>query len=576
MEIPLLKEILVLFSISVILLLLLNRFKIPSVVGYLVAGIIAGPFALGLVKDSHQIEILAEIGIILLLFSIGIEFSLKTLLKVKSMIFIGGTVQIVLTTVSISAIAVLFGASIKEAAFIGLLVSLSSTAIVLKVIQDNGTVDTPRGRISLAILILQDLAIVPLIIFIPLLAGEDTGSTAPIWWQILRVILVIVTVFISARYLVPKLLYRVAGTRNNEIFLLAVLVLAFSVAFITSLTGVSLALGAFLAGMVISESDYNHHTLGNILPLILVFTSFFFLSVGMLLDIHYLIDHLALIIGLTLLVIVIKSTMAFLPVVWLGYPARIAWASALTISQVGEFSFILSKLGRDLSLLSPDRYQLFLSVSVLSMASSPLFIKNANKISDILMILPWPERWVTGRKSSTVKEKIDLEDHIVIVGFGLNGTNIANIADEIAIPTVIIEMNPETVRREQLKGRKIFLGDATQLSTLELSSIEHARVLVLTIPHRGGNRRIAEMARQLNPHITIIVRARYVTETKPLKLKGANIVITEEFETSVELLRQVMLKYDINNETIAFKLNQLRQSSLKASHDLEPTIQEVE
>ena len=213
----------------------------------------------------------------------------------------------------------------------------------------------------MAILILQDLAIVPLIIFIPLLAGEDTSSTAPIWWQILRVILVIVTVFISARYLVPKLLYRVAGTRNNEIFLLAVLVLAFSVAFITSLTGVSLALGAFLAGMVISESDYNHHTLGNILPLILVFTSFFFLSVGMLLDIHYLIDHLALIIGLTLLVIVIKSTMAFLPVVWLGYPARIAWASALTISQVGEFSFILSKLGRDLSLLSPDRYQLFLS-----------------------------------------------------------------------------------------------------------------------------------------------------------------------------------------------------------------------
>lgn len=576
MEIPLLKEILVLFSISVILLLLLNRFKIPSVVGYLVAGIIAGPFALGLVKDSHQIEILAEIGIVLLLFSIGIEFSLKTLLKVKSMIFIGGTVQIVFTTVSISAIAILFGASLRESAFIGLLVSLSSTAIVLKVIQDNGTVDTPRGRISLAILILQDLAIVPLIIFIPLLAGEDTGSTAPIWWQILRVILVIVTVFISARYLVPKLLYRVAGTRNNEIFLLAVLVLAFSVAFITSLTGVSLALGAFLAGMVISESDYNHHTLGNILPLILVFTSFFFLSVGMLLDIRFLLDHLAIIIGLTFLVIVVKSIMAFLPVVWLGYPARIAWASALTISQVGEFSFILSKLGRDLSLLSPDRYQLFLSVSVLSMASSPLFIKNANKISDLLMILPWPERWVTGRKSSTVKEKIDLEDHIVIVGFGLNGTNIANIADEIAIPTVIIEMNPETVRREQLKGRKIFLGDATQLSTLELSSIEHARVLVLTIPHRGGNRRIAEMARQLNPHITIIVRARYVTETKPLKLKGANIVITEEFETSVELLRQVMLKYDINNETIAFKLNQLRQSSLKASHDLEPTIQEVE
>ncbi len=576
MEIPLLKEILVLFSISVILLLLLNRFKIPSVVGYLIAGIIAGPFALGLVKDSHQIEVLAEIGIILLLFSIGIEFSLKTLLKVKAMIFIGGTVQIVLTTVAISVIAILFGASLREAAFIGLLVSLSSTAIVLKVIQDNGTVDTPRGRISLAILILQDLAIVPLIIFIPLMAGEDTSSTAPIWWQILRVILVIVIVFISARYLVPKLLYRVAGTRNNEIFLLAVLVLAFSVAFITSLTGVSLALGAFLAGMVISESDYNHHTIGNILPLILVFTSFFFLSVGMLLDIRFLLDHLVIIVGITLLVIVVKSIMAFLPVVWLGYPARIAWASALTISQVGEFSFILSKLGRDLALLSPDRYQLFLSVSVLSMASSPLFIKNANKISDILMLLPWPERWVTGRKSSSIKEKIELEDHIVIVGFGLNGTNIANIADEIAIPTVIIEMNPETVRREQLKGRKIFLGDATQLSTLELSSIEHARVLVLTIPHRGGNRRIAEMARQLNPHITIIVRARYVTETNPLKLKGANIVITEEFETSVELLRQVMLKYDINNETIAFKINQLRQTCLKPGHDMEPSIQEVE
>jgi len=576
MEIPLLKEILILFSVSVLLLLILNRVKIPSVVGYLLAGIIVGPFALGFVKESHQIEVLAEIGIILLLFSIGIEFSLKTLLKVKSMIFIGGTLQILLTTAAIMGIAMFFGALAKEAAFIGLLVSLSSTAIVLKVIQDNGTVDTPRGRISLAMLILQDIAIVPLMIFIPLVAGEETTSSAPIWWQIIRVLLVIVIVFVSARYLVPKLLYRVARTRNNEIFLLAVLVLAFSVAWLTSLTGVSLALGAFLAGMVISESEYNHHTIGNILPLILVFTSFFFLSVGMLLDIRYLFDHFGLILLLTIIVIVTKSIMAFLPVVWLGYPARIAWASALTISQVGEFSFILSKLGRDLSILSPERYQLFLSVSVLSMSTAPLFIKNANKLSDLLMLLPWPEKWVTGRKSSAIKEKIDLEGHMVIVGFGLNGANIANIADELSIPTVIIEMNPETVRREQLKGRKIYLGDATQLSTLELSSIEHARVLVLTIPHRGGNRRIAEMTRQLNPHITIIVRARYLSETPPLKLKGANIVVTEEFETSVELLRQVMLKYDIDDDTIAFKVNQLRHSSLKAGHESEPTIHEVE
>lgn len=562
MDIPILKSVIILFAIAVVVILISKRLRVPVIIGYLLTGMVAGPHGLGLVNNLHEIDMLAEIGIILLLFSIGIEFSLQKFIRMKAMVLGGGMIQVVLTVCLVFLVAGVAGSRNNEAWFIGMLLALSSTAIVIRVIQESGAIDSPRGRTSLSILIFQDLAIIPMILVLPILAGKSSGSLNEIFILIIKVISVTTVVIVGARKLVPLTLLRVARTQSNELFLLTVIVIAFAVAWLTSLVGLSLALGAFMAGLIISESEFSEHALGNILPFISVFTSFFFISVGMLLDLRFLVTNIGLVLLVTTIVLMIKTLTGTIPVVMMGYPLRVALMTGITISQVGEFSFILSRMGVNEGILSAGNYQLFLSVSVLTMALTPMLANRAHYAADLIVKLPFPE-WLKngGRKEDIPYKDDEVSDHLIIVGYGINGRNVATAARKAGIRYRVLEMNPETVRVEALKGIPIAFGDATQEGVLKHAGIMRARVLVVTIAHPNGIRQITSLARRMNTGIHIIIRTRFIANIKPLFQLGANEVIPEEFETSIEIFVRVLIHYEVDQGKIDGMVSEIRANS---------------
>ncbi len=558
MEIPLLNDIVIIFGLSIVILFICHRLHVPAIVGFLLAGILAGPYGLGLIKAVHEVELLAEVGVVLLLFTIGIELSLEKLLQIKKSVLAGGSIQVLLTFLVTFVIARQLGQPVGDSIFIGFLISLSSTAIVLKLIQERAEVDSPHGRTSLGILIFQDIIIVPMILITPLLAGTtgDAGESALV--LIAKGIGIIGLVIVSAKWIVPKILYQIARTRSQELFLLSVVVICLAVAWITSSAGLSLALGAFLAGLIISESKYSHQALGSILPFRDVFTSFFFVSIGMLLDVGFLFRHPVIIVLIALGILVLKSIIVGFTTVLLGFPFRTSILVGLALSQVGEFSFILSKTGIEHGLLAGNTYQIFLAFSVLSMAATPFIITLSPRIADIILLLPLPKRLISGfYPVPEIKVKVK-KDHLIIIGFGVNGRNVARAARLAGIPYAIIEMNPETVRSEQARGEPIYYGDSTQEVVLQQANIENARIIVVAINDPAATRRITEIIRRLNAKVHLIVRTPYIQEMKPLYELGANEVIPEEFETSVEIFTRVLAKYLIPRAEIEKLIAEIR------------------
>ena len=543
MTIPLLNDIVIIFGLSVGVVFICHHIRVPAIVGFLLTGVLAGPHGLGLVKAAHEVDILAEVGVVLLLFAIGIEFSLKTLLQIKKSVLLGGSLQVILTLLAAYFIAQQTSFQVGESIFIGLLIALSSTAIVLKLIQERAEIDSPHGRTSLAILIFQDVAVVPMMLFTPLLAGATGNLGESLLILAVKGIGIILLAIVLAKWIVPQVLYQIVRTRSRELFLLSMFVICLAVVWFTSLIGLSFALGAFLAGLIVAESEYSHQALGYILPFRDVFISFFFVSIGMLLDVGFLFQHLGLIVLVTVGVLGLKAVIAGLVTMALGFPLRTAILVGLGLSQVGEFSFILSKAGVEYGLLAGDLYQLFLALSVLSMAATPLIIALAPRIENVVLRLPLPRRLKSGLYSLPGIKGADKKDHLIIIGFGVNGRNVSRAAKAAGIPYVIIEMNPETVRNGQARGEPIYYGDAIQEVALDHTGIKDARVLVVAISDPGATRKITEIARRLSPRAYIIVRTPYVRETKALYELGADAVIPEEFETSVEIFARVLVKY---------------------------------
>jgi len=568
METLLLNDIVIIFTLSIAILFICHRLRVPTIVGFLLTGILAGPYGLGLVKEVHKVEILAELGVVLLLFTIGIEFSLGRLLQIKKSVLMGGSIQALLTFLVIFVIARQLGQPIGESIFIGFLISLSSTAIVLKLIQERAEVNSPHGRTTLGILIFQDIIIVPMILVTPLLAGVTGDSGESVLILIAKGIGIIGLVFVSAKWIVPQVLYQIARTRSRELFLLSVIVICLAVAWITSSAGLSLALGAFLAGLIISESEYSHHALGNILPFRDVFTSFFFISIGMLLNVGFLFRQPGTIVLMALGVLVLKSFIASFATVLLGFPLRTSILVGLALGQVGEFSFILSKTGVEHGLLAGNIYQMFLAVSVLSMAATPFIITLAPRLADIILRLPLPKRLISGFYPVSEIKVEEKKHHLIIIGFGVNGRNVARAARVSGIPYVIIEMNPETVRSEQVRGEPIYYGDSTQEAVLQHANIKDARIVVAAINDPTATRRITEIIRRLNPKVHLIVRTRYLQEMKPLYELGADEVIPEEFETSVEIFTRVLAKYFIPRDEIERLVAEVRSDGYEMFRSL--------
>jgi len=558
MGIPLLTDIVIIFSLAIGVLLFCSRLRIPSIVGFLVTGVLAGPHGLGLIEGVHDVEILAEVGVVLLLFAIGVEFSLETLLRIRKSVLLGGSLQVCLTVVAALVLARQTGRPFGPSLFIGFLVSLSSTAIVLKLLQERAEVDTPHGRTSLAVLIFQDMIVVPMMLVTPLLAGSMGVTGGAPLMLLAKGLGIIVLVVLSARWVVPRLLYQVARTRSRELFLLSVVVLCFAIAWLTSSVGLSLALGAFLAGLILSESEYSYQALGDILPFRDVFVSFFFVSIGMLLDLGFLFRNPGVILLTVLVVLLLKTFTAGFSTMLLGFPLRTAILTGLGLSQVGEFSFLLAQTGLDHQLLDTDTYQIFLDVSVLTMAVTPFLISAAPRIADGVTRMPLPAFLKAGHHPLAGPREEAQKDHLVVIGFGVNGRNLTRAAQVAGIPHVIIEMNPETVRRERAGGRPILYGDATQETVLHHAGIEASRVVVVAISDAAATRRIVEIVRRMNPKVHVIARTRFVQEVKPLYELGANEVVPEEFETSVEIFSRVLQRYLVPRDEIDRFVSEVR------------------
>lgn len=538
MEFTILKDLVVVLGLSVVVIFFFHRFRIPTILGFLMTGILAGPSILSLINYDHEVEMMAEIGVILLLFVIGMELSLKTLTAIRKAVFVGGAIQVLLTIAIVFGLAQLIGLSQVQAIFAGFTISLSSTAIVLKILQERGEISATQGRTAVAVLIFQDIIVVPMMLVTPLLAGEGGDIWTELGWMMLKAIMLLALVLISAKYVVPFLLDQIAKTRINELFLLTTVTLCFAIAWLSYSLGLSLALGAFLAGLIISETDYHYQATSYILPFHEIFTSIFFVSVGMLLDLQFLFDNFLVIFLLTLAVLTVKNLTAMASGLILKLPFHVSLLLGFSLSQIGEFSFILAKTGMDYNLIDEDIYQTILAISIITMAITPFSISYSHRFSRQLKKLKKPEQ-------DTLEEvqQDQLKDHIVIIGYGLNGKNVSLAAKNAGIPYVIMELNHETVKQEKKKGEPILFGDAASGTNLSQVKIHNARVAVIAISDPRATKRIVSNIKSMSPHTFVIVRTRFVQEITELRKIGADEVIPEEFETSIEIFHRVLNHY---------------------------------
>jgi CPA2 family monovalent cation:H+ antiporter-2 len=556
MHLDFLTDLLVAFAIGGLVVYALRPLRVPSLVGLLVAGAIVGPHGLSLIGEPERVELLAEIGVVLLLFTIGLELSLGQLLTMWRNIAGGGGLQVLLTVSATALLASIAYPGWGTPIFFGCLVALSSTALVLRLLGERAELEAPHGRITLGILLFQDLAIVPMILLVPFLAGRDADPTH-LALTVLAAAGVVAGVLIAAKYLIPLILRQVVRTRSRELFLTLLIVLCLGTAWITAEAGLSLALGAFLAGLAISESEFSHQALAEAIPFRDAFGALFFLSVGMLLDAHYTVTHLPFVLAIIAGVVVVKLLGAAVPTLLLGYPLRIAALVGLALAQVGEFSFILAHAGLNGGLMGHEEYQLFLSASVSTMLLAPALVALggwlAPRLSSQQRVVPWASE----RVAATAKD-IDYCNHVVIVGYGLNGQNVARTLRATEIPYAIIEMNPTTVEAARRAGEPIHFGDSVRDEILEHVGIRRARVLVIAISDAASTRGTVSRARALNPHAHVVVRTRFVSEVEQLLALGADEVIPEEFETSIEIFHRVLAHFDVPDSVVRHCTEQVR------------------
>lgn len=569
MEELILREIVVLFILSIIVVLVCVRFRLPSIVGFLLTGVLCGPSALGLIPTPEAVDIMAEVGVAFLMFTIGMELSGKELVRLKKPLFLGGSAQVLLTTAFIFALT-FWWCGPRLGIVYGCMVTLSSTAIVLSLLQQKAQTESPQGQVCLAVLIFQDLAIVPMVLILPLLAGGLALDTNSMLLALGKGILVIGGILVFGKYLLPRLMFSVVRTRSRELMLMTTLGLCLAVALITSWVGLSLALGAFLAGLMMAESEYSLNTLESIMPFKEVFSSIFFISVGMLLDVGFFLSHFPVIALCAAAIIAAKILMTVPAVKILNYSMRTALLTAFCLAQVGEFSFVLAKSALGLELISNDAYQIFLASSILTMVLTPLLIGSAPRVA--ARILRNPDMQTPEAAAEDVEDNADdaeghiirdgrqLRDHLIIIGYGIGGQIMAQGAKNCGIPYIISEMNPDTVARFR-DTEPIRHGDASFPLVLAHLGAATARTLAILTSDPAGSRAIIANARAMNPSLHIIVRTRFLGNLDSYKEVGANEVIPEEFETSLEVFARVLNHYLVPRQTIDQYVSAIRREN---------------
>ncbi len=531
---------------------LFHAARLSTITGFLVAGAIIGPSGLALIASIDEVQRMEEIGVMLLLFSIGVEFSTEKLRKMRWAVLGGGSGQVLVTGLLVGVTGALVGGSIRLAVFLGMLMALSSTVIGLRLLHERGQSQSAQGSVSLAILVFQDIAVLPMMLFLPFVTGRAAMDAFNLAGTLTVSVVAIVVILFLARAIVPRFISRTVEARSRDIFILSVILTVVAIAWTSTRFGISAGLGAFVAGLVISESEYSHQILSDVLPFRETFNSLFFVSIGMLLDPRFILDNALTIIGAAIAVMAVKAAVTTGVVRTLGFPLRIAVAVGLLLAQIGEFSIVLLRAAQPNALLTPNLEQLVLATILATMVLSPVAVALAER-------LPTTPR----RATEDDGDEPELTDHTVIVGYGLNGKNVALLLEASKLPYVVLDLNPKTVKTARADGVPIHYGDAMNNAVLDRVGARRAKSIVFAISDPVATRRGLAAARQLNPSAFIIVRTRLEAEIEPLYEAGADTVVTEEFETSLTIIRRLLDRLGIHPSKIDEAILDIRQQRYK-------------
>jgi len=549
------KKLLIILGFSIPVIYLFNKVKLPSIIGFLITGIVIGPFGLRLIDDTAGIQFMAEIGVAFLLFTIGIEIQFSRFLKNLSEIFLSGGLQILCTFIVGMLIGLAMQLSLNQSIFVGFILTHSSSALILKLLKDRSDEDSPQGKISIGVILSQDLMVVPMMLMIPFLAGGSGPDALMIVWKMLKSILIIVVILSAARYVIPFMLERLVSMNMRDVLVITSVVVAMGIAWITESLGLSLAIGAFLAGMALSDTDFTHQIISDINPFRDVFLSVFFVSLGMILDVNFLREHTGYILLVSLCIILIKAAIVFGLVKLLRYPLRVALLSGVMLAQIGEFSFVLASQGLHQNIISGFVYQGFIGASVLTFIATPLLVS-------LTYYLLAKKSIAEGIPLTEKSRQIQLSNHAIICGLGLNGKNLIKVLKNTGINYVIVDLNFKHIKEAKAKGEKnVIWGDASNAEILKHAGIDSARVLVIAISDRFLTKRCLDIAKSIKPDLHVIVRTKYVADIDELVKLGADNIIPEEYETSIQILSRVLRMYHVPNSIILAQGNIIRNKS---------------
>lgn len=558
----LLFDIILILSFAIAIIVITSYLKLPPLIGFLLTGIIIGPPVLGFVNSIEEIEILAEIGIMLLMFTIGLEFSIEKIkLMKKNFLFFGG-LQVGVSWFIFSMAIFLFGLNYAQSFFGGFILTLSSTAIILKSLKDKGTVNTPSGMKMTGILLFQDAALIPFLILLPTIINFQGTFSASIILDIFISLIGITALILVGRFLLPKIFTIILDFRLPELFMVSVFVIIFGIAFIAYGLGASLAMGAFIAGVALADTDHAHHVNTELIPSRHLFNSIFFISIGMFVDLPFFVSNIIEITGITLAVILVKAIIILSIFYFSKHSQSEGIISAFGLAHIGEFSFILLKLSQGGNLFTDYLYQLFLTSAVLSMFSIPMITYFGEKIAN-------KSRFKKAIKSEGNKSS-ELMNHTIIAGFGVNGQSISRTLKLIGVPFNIIEANPNTVKKFKADGYPIHYGELDRKENLISMGLQNASLLVIAISDIDATKRAIKLARNLRKDIKIIARANYYSQVEPMYRLGANLVLSQDLEASLTFLFHILKYYNLPDHIIRVQTNLLRKEHYKFFSNSEP------
>lgn len=548
------------------------KYKQPVVIGYILAGLALGtvfPFFSG-DYDLDIVTLIAEIGVALLLFTIGLEFSMSRLKKVGKPGILGSILQVVFTIVIFTLLlTVVFNFDIKISLFLGAVFSLSSTAVVAKILSEKNALETGHGDLTMAWLIVQDLAVIPMLLLLPIVTSSEAFNIVSIIFSITKAFLFIYLVLLLGRKTIPFLFKRLALYDNRELLLISAFLLCIFIATLAHIAGISFAIGAFLAGILVSSSAVNHKVFAEIRPLRDVFSSVFFVSLGFLISAQTLFANLLVSLSLALLVILVKILLVFLLILVFNYHSKIAFLTSFAIFQIGEFSFILAQVGYSSGVLSLQIYQVVISASIITLIITPFLFNNANYyykwFKDFTYkYLPKIYNFIFVDLDSDAKmprpRRVKMKDHIILIGYGRVGGYIGKILDLAGIPYVVVDMYYKTLYDLRKKGVISIYGDATNEDVLVAAGAEKARAAVIATPDIVTNELVLKNLRKVNPSLFVVARAHRIEDIASLSIRGVKHIVEPEYEAGIRIAENLLRHFDTQGKEIRKMLNEVRKN----------------